>query len=58
MFRATAMTVITPSTVATTLNAGIQAGTGALAGMPPQLPKRISIQKAKAPDSGYAVPGW
>src|SRR5438445_9391538 len=35
-------------TVATVLSAGIQAGTGALLEMPPQLPNRISIQKAKS----------
>ena len=39
---------MTPSPVATALDTGIQAGTGALAGMPPQLPKRISIQKVNS----------
>ena len=44
MLIATARIGITVSTVAAVLSAGIHAGTGALFGIPPQLPNNISIQ--------------
>jgi len=38
-FRNTAMRVTTPSRAVTALSAGIHAGTGAVAGMPPEPPR-------------------
>ena len=47
MFTMTANAVMSVSTVATVLRAGIQAGTGAELGTPLQLAKRMMVQKVK-----------
>ena len=58
-FRATAMIGMTPSTVATALDTGIQAGTGALGGNAAPAPEEDQHPEGQQRrDSGCAGPGW